>query len=153
MTNREFLEKEVPLLLDKLTPKAKPIWGIMTAQIMVEHLGPTLIAATLPNHVTVSTPADRLKKLRERVLSDEPFHKNIKDSNSPAILPPLRFTNMPTAKTKLLSAIQKFYTHFDQNPTSVTTHKYFGDLSFEQWETFQYKHFQHHFKQFGLIPE
>ncbi|MBK8353022.1 MAG: DUF1569 domain-containing protein [Saprospirales bacterium] len=43
----------------------------------------------------------------------------------------LKIINEPTFKTKL--------------------HPVFGEIDKQQWLTFQYKHFSHHFMQFGLL--
>ncbi|HSI91078.1 MAG TPA: DUF1569 domain-containing protein [Adhaeribacter sp.] len=146
-----FTLKTVPDLLPKLTEATKPKWGIMTPQHMLEHLGNTLIIVSTKKEIPVVTPPERLPAYKEFLMSDQPFTHNIPNKFIGDGLPPLRFENLETAKTKLLAAIESFHNFFARNPEATPVHPFFGPLNYQEWQQFQKKHFIHHFSQFGLL--
>ncbi|MFC5271505.1 DUF1569 domain-containing protein [Adhaeribacter terreus] len=143
--------KTVPFLLEKLTEDSKPHWGKMTAQHVLEHLGNTLVIVSTKKEIPVITPEDKLPAYLQFLKSDKPFDRDIPNPFVGDTPPALRFENLDTAKTKLLAALEGFYKFFAENPEAKPVHPFFGRLNYEEWLQFQRKHFQHHFKQFGLV--
>ena len=143
--------KTIPVYLEKLTAETKPTWGRMTPQHMLEHLGNTLVIVNSKKELPTVTPEDKLPAYRQFLMSDKPFSQNIPNQFIGDGLPPLRFENLETAKTKLMAAIENFHKFFQENPEATPVHPFFGKLNYEEWKQFQRKHFRHHFTQFGLI--
>ena len=143
--------KTVPFLLQKLTEETKPAWGIMTPQHMLEHVGNTLVIVSSKKPFPVVTPEEQLPAYRQFLTTERPFSQNIPNQFIGEGLAPLRFTDLETAKIKLLAALENFHQFFAENPDATPIHPFFGPLDFEGWLQFQRKHFEHHFRQFGLI--
>jgi hypothetical protein len=59
---------------------------------------------------------------------------------------------LQAAKQGLLEAIQLFKSHFNAQAERTQLHNIFGELKYQEWLWFHYKHFTHHFSQFGIIP-
>src|SRR5688572_23741027 len=143
--------KKIPVYLEKLTEETKPAWGQMSPQHVLEHLGNTLVIVSSKKEIPTVTPAERLPAYRAYLTTDTPFTQNIPNPFVGDTPPALRFENLETAKTKLLAALENFHKFFAENPEATPVHPFFGKLNYEGWLQFQRKHFQHHFKQLGLI--
>lgn len=143
--------EKLPALLATLTETHKPAWGKMTAQHMLEHLGNTLVIARSEKPLPIVTPEDKLPAYRQFLMSDKPFSQSIPNPFIGEGLPALRFENLETAKEKLQKALSGFHAYFAANPDAKPIHPFFGNLNYEEWQQFQRKHFNHHFRQFGLI--
>jgi hypothetical protein len=143
--------KSIPFYLEKLTEETKPKWGKMSPQHVLEHLGNTLVIVSTKKEIPTITPEDKLAAYRAFLATDKPFDQNIPNPFVGDFPPALRFENLETAKTKLVAALNNFYQFFEENPDATPVHPFFGKLNYEGWLQFQRKHFQHHFKQLGLI--
>ena len=143
----------VETYLNKLSENAKPEWGILTAQHMVEHIeNSLLLASDQIGTVNILTPEDHLEKIQEslynhRAMPKEYQHPLLKKGE----LEDLRYENLAEAKLKFLEAYDAFETYFKENPGSKTTDPVFGALDKFEWELLNTKHFNHHFEQFGLL--
>ena len=147
-----FNKATVEAGLNKLKEDTKPAWGIMTAQHMVEHLEWFYQIAFGNVEVPMVTPADRLQKYQDSLYN---YRRMPKEFQHPLLkketTEELRFTNLAEAKTALLSAIDQANAFFKENPTGTYPNPTFGDLGEYEWELYSSKHFDHHFRQFGLI--
>lgn len=153
MTLQEhFLQNEVPALLDDLQADTAPIWGVMTAQHMVEHLSALLYISLGKKEFPLMIPQENLEKSRAWLMSDKEFRPGTVAPGLPQTPGKLRFATLAEAKTKLLETIQAFSDHYQANPTAEVMHPVFGMINKTQWEQFHFKHIQHHLMQFGLIP-
>jgi hypothetical protein len=151
--NREgFFRKEVPEILQKLKGDERPIWGEMTVQHMIEHLIFPLKIAQKEIDFGIFTPEERIAKQQAFLESPMGLPKNFPFPGfAPGYLPPLFYSTLEEAKLHLLSEIQQFMNFLKDNEKERGNHPVFGKLNDEQWLIFQYKHFMHHFMQFGLI--
>ena len=74
----EMTDKKVEELLDKLTEDAKPKWGIMTPQHMLEHMEYTYkIASGEIQDFDIVTPEKILEKVHASLYSYEKFLKTL----------------------------------------------------------------------------
>lgn len=64
---------------------------------------------------------------------------------------PLETASLEEAKDLLNSYILRFLDVLDGEGFDPVPHPIFGPLDREGWLLFQYKHFCHHFSQFGLL--
>lgn len=146
-----FFNKDVPDLLQKIEANDKPLWGIMTAQHMVEHLGGVLLLGLKKVNIPAMIPPEKQVKVKKGLLSNKPMRRSVPIPGMEGKLLPLQFENIDVAKEKLLKTLNKAITVFDNPDGWNAPHPYAGDCNGQEWKIFQYKHFIHHFKQFGLI--
>ncbi len=148
----QFITEKVPALLEGLTPETKPLWGIMTAQHVLEHLKLTIHGSVGKIKLPLLQAEEKVPRSYAFLMSDKPLFRNVKlpfTSNDKP--PPLHYANFEEAKAKLLAEIPKFYAYYQEEPEARNMHPFFGNLNFEEWQVFHYKHFTHHLTQFGLI--
>jgi hypothetical protein len=84
--------------------------------------------------------------VRNKVLGPKPFGKNSPTDKS------FKFSdvrNFEEEKTKTIRTINEF---FEEGPAGCTDnpHPFFGKLTPEQWAVLQWKHLDHHLRQFGV---
>lgn len=152
MTTQEtFLRKTLAEKLTTLAPDAKPEWGIMTPQHMVEHLS-SLFLFTIEKikDVNFFDEEKQKKNYEYLILNKQPFRKNVKIPGLEE-LRPLRFGSMQEAIAALQSLVEKFYAYFADDKNKKTRHPAIGLLNFEEWELNHYAHAMHHLEQFGLV--
>lgn len=154
MTAQElFLKNTLFEKLTQLSPNTPPLWGIMTAQHMVEHLS-SLFLFTIEKIKDVSFfDEEKLQKNYDYLIRDkQPFRKNVK---LPGLeeLRPLRFESLEASIASLKSLVEQFYVFFADDKNKKSRHPAIGMLNFEEWEWNHYAHARHHLEQFGLIEE
>lgn len=150
-TPHHFVRHVAPQLLQQVTANASPLWGKMNVQHMIEHLQKTLWMSTGCGKKPLMVSIESLPKRKNDLLSNQAFPKNVRIPNASKYPMPLRYDNIEKAKNQLLLSINYFYFYYKTKPNAVQMHPLFGELSFEEWEWFHYKHFVHHFSQFGLV--
>lgn len=145
-----FLRTKFVPLLQRLPADTPAKWGKMNVQQMVEHLCDVFMVASGKIQMPVVTPADKLPKFREFMMSEKPFRENTK---SPVLgeepLPPKKNTK-EAAIGKLQEEVIYFFETFDHEPTRQTVHPVFGQLNFEENIQLLHKHTVHHLRQFGI---
>lgn len=141
---------EIIQLLDKLDPQAKPQWGNMSAQRMVEHLSDTIRIASGKSKFPLEIPEDRIEKMQGFLVSDKPMAKNISVSFAKET-EELRHEEIELAIDEFLLEWIDFEEHFASQPNRTEPHPYYGELNYDQWCMLHSKHLTHHFEQFNLI--
>tara|TARA_R110002020_G_scaffold436289_4_gene646497 strand:+ start:689 stop:1135 length:447 start_codon:yes stop_codon:yes gene_type:complete len=138
--------------LKRLNEDTPAQFGIMTPQHMVEHLTITVKIAYNRIMIPDFEPSEKQKVQKRALLDTEiPFPKGVKAPGLNAgDLMPLRSQNLDDAKQQLLDSIIAYNTFFESSPDFTTVHPRFGKLNYSEWEKFHPKHFEHHFKQFGI---
>ena len=145
-----FLRTKLVSLLQQLKTDEPARWGKMNARQMIEHMIDVVMVASGKIKLPVVTPADRLPKLQEFMMSDKPFKENTK---SPVVAEepiPLKKHTKEAAIGKLQEEIIYFFEAFEKKPDLKTTNPVFGELNFEMNIQLLYKHALHHLKQFGI---
>ncbi|WP_299247191.1 phenylacetic acid degradation bifunctional protein PaaZ [uncultured Aquimarina sp.] len=139
--------------LAKLTEDAKPKWGMMTPQHMLEHVEKTIrIGSGEIQDFEIATPEQYLEKVQEMVYNHKPMPKGHKHPlMKEGTLEDLVHEDLATAKVKLLEAMDEFETYFKENPEAITKNAVFGEMNKFEWDLLNVKHLNHHFKQFGLL--
>jgi hypothetical protein len=86
--------------------------------------------------------------MRPKVLGKKPFGKNSPTDKS-YIFIGNNSLNFEEEKSKLKQQVQEF---FQGGSSKCTTHPhpFFGKFTPEQWAVFQWKHLDHHLRQFGV---
>jgi len=148
--NNLFNQSDVFEILErikKLTPNSQRQWGKMNSSQMLAHCNVSLETAMGRNFIKrlfigrIISPF-----VKQKVLGEKPFGKNSPTNKS------YIFTGNHTfeeEKSKTIESIQKF---FKGGPSECTTypHPFFGKFTPEEWVIFQWKHLDHHLRQFGV---
>ena len=145
-----FLRTKLVSLLHQLKTDEPARWGKMNARQMIEHMIDVMMVASGKIKLPVTTPADRLLKLREFMMSEKPFQENMKSPALGEAPAPLKKHTKEAAIGKLQEEIIYFFEAFEKKPDLKTTNPVFGELDFEMNIQLLYKHSLHHLKQFGI---
>jgi len=131
----------------KLTPETTPKWGTMNVAQMLLH-------CQKPMDV-----AEGRLKLKRNLLSFL-FGKMVKNSmlkqrefkkNQPTV-PAFKASTSPDFEQELSKLTQMFEKFGKQDPSVITDkkHPFFGEMTDEEWGILNYKHLDHHLRQFGV---
>ncbi|RSK39096.1 phenylacetic acid degradation bifunctional protein PaaZ [Mangrovimonas spongiae] len=149
----EMTDKKIDECLSKLTADAKPKWGIMTPQHMIEHLEYTYkIASGEIQDFEIATPEKILDKVHASLYDYKKFPQNAQFPNlEKDKLEDLKYPDLETAIEKFKVQREKYITFFKENPEAKLKNLVFGELNRYESYLLERKHLNHHFEQFGLI--
>ena len=146
-----MLTKNYLMLLNKLDPHQKPLWGKMTPQHMVEHLIFALQMSNGKLKLKCINPPEKIPSLKRFLMSNRPMPKLFVNPVIGEDLRPLEFSSLEEAMDKLKKNMDVHALFFENNPGAKPVNVTFGELNKEEWEVFHQKHFTHHLSQFGLL--
>ena len=133
--------------VEKLAPSAAGNWGKMTVNQMLAHCNASLETAmglNFPKRVGfVGRIFGRLMK--PKFFGDNPFPKNSPTDKNYII------TGNPDFEKEKAKFIRQINIFSQGGPEKCTTHihAFFGKLTAEEYAVMQWKHIDHHLKQFG----
>jgi hypothetical protein len=134
--------------IDKLTPASKAQWGKMNVAQMLHHcqkpLEIPLGGETFKPNFFVRMIGGMLKK--KFVKPGTQFSKNSPTSPSFKIQDERDFN---TEKRQLLQVLSRF-TEAGKAGKLEGRHPFFGPMTTPEWEIMQWKHLDHHLRQFGV---
>lgn len=149
-----FIQVTVFEVLKDLSPDAKPLWGEMNAQQMVEHLVLSVELSNGKRDIPLYTEKEKIEKIKKvALLSNRPLGRGFRNPALPVSPLLIMYKDIEEAKQVLRQGIDLFVHYFRNNIETTRTHNMFGPLDYQEWLWFHYKHFLHHFMQFGLVPE
>ncbi|XLS30182.1 DUF1569 domain-containing protein [Flavobacteriaceae bacterium M23B6Z8] len=122
-------------------------WGSMTPAQMLWHCkAPLKIALRKEQKSIKINPVKKLlfRLFKSSLYNDKPWKHNLPTPE--AFVAKEEFT-IEQEKEELLNLIHAFYERRDQN--EWMPHPYFGTFTKEQWGQMQFKHLDHHLKQFN----
>lgn len=145
ITNRNQLNS----LLLTLEAGTVPLWGKMKSQQMVEHLVNEVEYTNGKKAAGCDRPPEEANKDKAvMIYTDAQIPKNV-------ILEPLpenyRYASLEIAIKQLMRELDDFDEYFKE-PGITSIHFGFGAMNHQEWLIWHGKHFTHHFKQFGLLP-
>ncbi|PCJ51501.1 MAG: hypothetical protein COA70_14110 [Planctomycetota bacterium] len=138
---------EINTRLKKLNKNSNKQWGTMDASQMLAHCcEPLKIALGLEK----SIQEPYLKKLimglfKHKLYDDSTWKKNLPTTDQFKIFENKNFDLELESLKSLAKRI-----HQEKNKTEWDAHPIFGKFTTEQWGKMQYKHLDHHLKQFGV---
>jgi len=139
---------EIIKRIQKVNPGMQRQWGKMNSAQMLAHVNASLVTAMGHNVIPPVPVIGRLigRLMKSGALSEKPFGKNSPTDKSYIFPADLNFEEQ---KEKAITSVKKFS---EGGPSKVTTHPhpFFGHFTPEQWSIFQYKHLDHHLRQFGV---
>lgn len=142
LDNQEIIER-----LNKLSADTKPIWGKMTVAQMLAHSQTTLEVALGERKLKGGLIGFLFGRIAKKKLGgDRPFKQNLPTAPS-FIVKDER--NFEVEKNKLQSLVQRFGTT-DPEEIAQSPHPFFGKMNKEEWDNLQWKHLDHHLRQFGV---
>jgi hypothetical protein len=150
LEKENFLRTKFIALLQRLDTNTAARWGKMNVQQMIEHFTDVTMVASGKLKMPVVTPADKLPKYREFMLSEKPFKENTKSPVLPTEPMPLKKNTKEAAIGKLQEELIWFFEVFESEPGKKTAHPAFGELNFEENIQIMHKHALHHLRQFGV---
>ena len=140
--NREMVDR-----INTLTSDTKPLWGKMTAAQMLAHCQVPLHVALGEKQLKGGLMAFLFGRIaKKQLVKDEPFKRNLPTAPSFIVKGDRNFTE---EKTELIDLVQRFGKS-DAEEIAKRPHPFFGKMNAEEWNTLQYKHLDHHLRQFGV---
>lgn len=140
--------QEIVSRLDSLTENHQPQWGKMNVAQMVKHCQMPLLVANgkmeLQENVNVFKKL-LLKFYKPIMYNDKPWPHNV---TTPVQFKIVDEFELERERQILKVAISEF--HNKALNMRWPEHPFFGHFKTDQWGKMQYKHLDHHFKQFGV---
>ncbi|TDU34260.1 uncharacterized protein DUF1569 [Gelidibacter sediminis] len=136
--------KRVHMLTESATPK----WGKMNVSQMVKHCQLPLLVAIGKMELTEKiNPIKKLalKLYKPIMYNDKPWPESV---TTPKDFVVNGAYNFEEEKAQLIRTINEF--HAKALNMHWPKHPYFGNFSTDQWGKMQYKHLDHHLRQFGV---
>ena len=131
--------------LDSIQPNNTALWGKMNAQQMFKHCQYPIQTALGKEKIPMK-PNWPVKVLFKRMMySPKPFKKNVPTPKKFKIVDEYDFSS---EKEKLDQWMQELW--YDRDNDERRAHPVFGHFTKEQWGILQWKHLDHHFRQFGV---
>ncbi len=148
--NNLFNQSDVSSILkriDKLNSDSQKQWGKMNPSQMLAHCNVSMETA-MGDKVIERVFLGRIigTLMKSSVLSEKPFAKGSPTDKS-YIFNDNR--NFDEEKLRLKNLVSKFQEGGSAKCTKHP-HPFFGTFTPEQWAVFQWKHLDHHLRQFGL---
>lgn len=131
--------------INKLTPESKALWGKMNVEQMLKHSNAAMQVAFGEKELKISFFMRLLgKMLKNKVINNE-FKKN--SPTAPEFVFPDKY-DFEQAKNELITTYSKFAQ--GHQSIKIMNHPFWGKMTYEDWDKLQYKHLDHHLKQFGV---
>ena len=141
-TYAEVLER-----LGRLTPETQHEWGKMSPSQMMEHTARALDMATGRKPMKQVFIGKAISWIfKKDFLGEKPFKKNGPTG------PDFKIKDQPefeSTRERLHKLIDEFH-NLGEAALDGNVHGFFGPLTGKQWGETQYKHVDHHFRQFGV---
>jgi hypothetical protein len=132
--------------VEALQPSAPRQWGKMTPAQMLEHAARVVEMACGKGPQKQIWPGKLLSwTFRRNFLGEAPFGKNAPTGRGFVIQ---NEPDFDAVKARLLLVMRELHSK-GESGCDGNVHRFFGRLSGAQWGTTQYKHLDHHLRQFG----
>ncbi len=133
--------------IEQLTPITLSQWGKMTVSQMLEHCQqpikvPLGMLNLKPNWLSFFFG----KTVKKQMLSQNTFKKDLPTVKEFRIQ---REPKFDVAQKELIELIERFAKE-GHAAIKVTKHPFFGEMTLEEWDILQWKHLDHHLRQFGV---
>ena len=133
--------------INKLSADTKQLWGKMKVAQMLAHSQTTLLVALGEKKLKGGLMGFLFGKIaKKQLLKDAPFKQNMPTAPSFIVKDEREFD---VEKNKLIQLIQKFG-NANAEEIAGRPHPFFGKLTKDEWDVLQWKHLDHHLKQFGV---
>ena len=140
--------EEILSRIDKLSDSSEGQWGKMKVAQMLHHCQyPIKICLGRYNHNNKPNLMLKLmgKLFNKSLYNDKPWRQNLPTAKALKVVEDKNFVD---EKEVLIGLINDFYK--EKNRKSWDPHPAFGSFTHEQWGQMQYKHLDHHLRQFNV---
>ena len=136
-------KNELVQRLDELSPTSSAKWGKMDAGQMLWH-------CKYPLKIAIKNKKEGngklfMKLFKKSLYNDKPFKRSLPTAK---FLIPTESKNFNNEKEQLIQLISE--THALKERKKWNPHPIFGNFTHEQWGKLEYKHLDHHLKQFDV---
>lgn len=134
--------------IENLAPANQRQWGKMNAVQMLAHCNKSM-ETVMGKHSMKRVFIGKLMGSfwKPMVLGKKPFGKNSPTDKS-YIFTNTNELDFEKEKSKLVDSVNEFFTG-GASKCTTHPHPFFGSFTPEQWAVFQWKHLDHHLRQFG----
>lgn len=139
--------EEILHRIENLSPNSTPLWGSMTVSQTLTHCQKPILVALEKLHISKSPLLFRVlfKFLKPMLYNDKPWKQGLPTPKEFRVVDERAFSQ---EKESLLNLIHEFHakkdkTDWPRHPTGVA-------FTPEQWGKMQYKHLDHHLRQFDV---
>lgn len=136
---------EVKQRLDAITEDSERKWGKMTPAQMMHHCQAPLNIMLSKNDYGLKPNWFAKVLFKKSLYNDKLWRKNLPTARA---MKEVDDRNFETEKANLKSLIEEVGENLDKQ--NWGKHPAFGHFTDEQWGRMQYKHLDHHFRQFGV---
>jgi hypothetical protein len=137
-------KQEIISRINSLTAATQPLWGKMNVAQLMRHLAiPLELAMTNPKPKRGLMGKIFGGMAKKNFLGPEPFKKN---GYTPPEFKVESAEDFEKRKNELLPLVNKF----SEKEITDKTHPFFGHMEHNEWGESQWKHFDHHLRQFGV---
>lgn len=141
--NQEIINR-----INRLTPATQGLWGKMNVTQMLTHSSEPLRMALGELELKANLLTFFFSKILRRKFTKDttPFSKNLPTSKQLVIVDTKDFEQ---EKERLILLVKQFIT---VGTSGITTkpHPVFGKMTPQEWDIIQWKHLDHHLRQFGV---
>ncbi|WP_329805254.1 DUF1569 domain-containing protein [Flavobacterium facile] len=138
--------QEILTRINTLTPHSKALWGKMSVDQMLKHINDAILVSF--NEKPLKVPF--VFKILGRLMKGSVLKKPEFTKNSPTAKEFKYEENFDfeTIKNELISN----FSRFQQGEQAITckNHPFWGKMNGEDWNNLQWKHVDHHLRQFGV---
>jgi Protein of unknown function (DUF1569) len=137
---------EITGRLNQLNPNTQRQWGKMDVAQMMAHCSNAL-EVNLGDRVGRQGLMAKLfgKLAKKSVVSEKPFKQGLPTDPNFVITDAREFEKEKQRLTELVSRLS----NSDPEALAQNAHPFFGKMSAQEWNTLNYKHLDHHLRQFG----
>jgi len=134
--------------LRRVTPASRPRWGTMTAHQMICHLADSF-RVTLGERESSSaaTPFRRIVAKRMVLHTDLPLPRGVRAT--PELSQDAQGTSPSEFAADLGALVRLIERSVQPNAPRPNPHPGFGEITRAEWARFNWRHTDHHLKQFG----
>jgi len=134
--------------IDSLTAESKGLWGKMSVGQMLHHCQfPLEVALGDLRHLVLPGPLMKfmMKGFKKKMYDDRPWKEGMPTAKGFKVTEERDFV---PEKARLIQLVDEFYRERDKE--TWDPHPIFGTFTPQQWGQSQYKHLDHHLRQFGV---
>jgi hypothetical protein len=137
----------IVMRIARLKPAAKALWGKMNAAQMLAHCKAPLEVALgdrILKHSFIGWLFGKMAK--KKMLKEPPFQHNLPTEGTFVVKDERVFSD---EQEQLFTLIKRF-AEADPQTIAARVHPFFGKMTIDEWGILQWKHLDHHLRQFGV---
>jgi hypothetical protein len=133
--------------INSLSNTSQSQWGKMNVSQMLAHCQVPLKVAFGEHKLKRGLISFLFgKMIKKKLIKDEkPFDRNLPTDKTFVVVDQREFEE---EKKKLIELVKRF-SHAGPSGVSNDPHPFFGNMTAKEWDIIQWKHLDHHLKQFG----